>query len=93
MNLDPFNSYTDEKIWEALKLAHLETFVSSLTAGLQHSIAEGGENISVGQRHQCFSRAQSPRACELPGFKINPPFERRIIGQLSHSDDCAHCTH
>ena len=50
--------YTDEQIWKILRSAHLENFVSSLNEGLQHIIAEGGENLSVGQRQLvCLARA------------------------------------
>ena len=45
MNLDPFESYSDEEIWNALEHAHLSTYVSSLAEKLQHSISEGGENL------------------------------------------------
>ncbi|KPU73773.1 uncharacterized protein Dana_GF14209, isoform G [Drosophila ananassae] len=58
MNLDPFEVNTDDEIWKALELSHLKLFVKSLAAGLNHEIAEGGENLSVGQRQLvCLARA------------------------------------
>jgi len=45
MNLDPTNEYADEKLWSALELANLKTFVSSLNFGLQGQVTEGGGNF------------------------------------------------
>ncbi|XP_055852928.1 multidrug resistance-associated protein 1 isoform X4 [Episyrphus balteatus] len=58
MNLDPFQKNSDDEIWTALELSHLKTFVKGMTAGLNHEISEGGENLSVGQRQLvCLARA------------------------------------
>lgn len=45
LNLDPFHMYSDEDVWKALDNAHLRRFVTSLPDGLEHIVAEGGENL------------------------------------------------
>ena len=56
LNLDPFDSHTDEELWKILELSHLKNFVSGLEQGLLHPVSEGGENLrySLGI-FSCFS--------------------------------------
>ena len=45
MNLDPFNLYTDDEIWNALEAAHFKDYVSGLSEKLEFVFAEGGDNL------------------------------------------------
>jgi len=49
---------TDEQLWEALRVAQAEDFVSAFPEGLEHPIGQGGSNVSGGQRQRlCIARA------------------------------------
>lgn len=45
MNLDPFNSFSDKELWEALDHAHLKQYVESLEDGLLYECSERGGNL------------------------------------------------
>ncbi len=43
---------SDEEIWAALEIAQARTFVEAMTEGLEAPIAQGGTNVSGGQRQR-----------------------------------------
>lgn len=57
-NLDPLERHSDDELWNALRLAHLADFVSLQEGKLDAPLAEGGSNISAGQKQLiCLARA------------------------------------
>ncbi|KAI9144121.1 P-loop containing nucleoside triphosphate hydrolase protein [Paraphysoderma sedebokerense] len=49
-NLDLFKQYTDQQIWDALKVCHLKELVENLPAKLDTQIDDGGNLFSLGQK-------------------------------------------
>jgi ABC-type multidrug transport system fused ATPase/permease subunit len=56
-NLDPFSEHSDAELEEALKASHMWGYVQALPLGLDSEVAEGGGNLSLGQKQLiCLTR-------------------------------------
>jgi len=57
-NLDPWENYTDEEIWEALQITGLRDYIKDLKYQLNTPLSKGSSVFSMGQRQLfCMTRA------------------------------------
>ncbi|GBG79802.1 hypothetical protein CBR_g30065 [Chara braunii] len=52
-NLDPFSEHSEQELWDALQAVQLKDKVMKLQGTLNASMAEFGDNFSVGERQMC----------------------------------------
>lgn len=64
-NIDPFDEYTDEEIWNALERCSMKESVEAMPGGLEAAVAEYGENLSAGMRQMLVLGRALLKKCRI----------------------------
>ena len=83
---------TDDELWEALEVAQAADFVRAMPGGLDAPIAQGGTNVSGGQRQRlAIARALVRKPGDLPLRRLvlgpRPGHRRPPAGRARAPDD------
>jgi len=89
-NLDPLGAYTDGRIWDALRCAHLDSLVRSFPGELDYQVTDEGSNLSFGQRQLfCLARMvlRQPALLLLDEATsaIDPRTQENVQETISHA--------